>query len=559
MLLQKKFDYYPYLLGGIAALLFLPFLGNVHLFDWDEINFAESAREMLLTGNYRRVQIDFQPFWEKPPLFFWLQTLSMQVFGINEYAARFPNAIFGILTILLLFFIGKKHYSTNLGVLWAMCYMGSILPHFYFKSGIIDPVFNFFIFSGIYFLARTIYALPQNNQSSWKYAAFAGLAVGLAILTKGPVGLLVPLLCFLVFAILKKGKQVISFVTLSIFSICAGLVSLAWFGLDIWENGIWFLGEFIQYQIELFTQPVAGHDQPFHYHFVVVFFGCFPISIIALPNLVKRKFENISPTDFPLLMWMQIMFWVVMILFSLSTTKIVHYSSLSYYPLTFLAAYQLSELIENKGFMKKWQLILLLIVGLIVALIFVLIPFVGMNTALISPYINDKFAVANLKAQVAWQYYDYALGIVYAVLVLVAYCLLSQQKNRLAVNTLLYGTALFLFVAMYQIVPKIERYTQGGIIDFYKTLAKQDVYIHTMAYKSYAHYFYPKIQPAQSPQHKGKERDEDWLLNGKVGKPVYIVLKVIATNEIALLRQRQDIKELFELNGFIVFKREVMP
>jgi hypothetical protein len=48
-------------------------------------------------------------------------------------------------------------------------------------------------------------------------------------------------------------------------------------------------------------------------------------------------------------------------------------------------------------------------------------------------------------------------------------------------------------------------------------------------------------------------------LNGKVGKPVYIVLKIIATNEIALLRQRQDMKELFEINGFVVFKREVMP
>ena len=54
-------------IGG--AILFLPFLGHVHLFDWDEINFAEAAREMLLTQNYMRVQIDFQPFWEKPPLF----------------------------------------------------------------------------------------------------------------------------------------------------------------------------------------------------------------------------------------------------------------------------------------------------------------------------------------------------------------------------------------------------------------------------------------------------------------------------------------------------------
>ncbi|HJY22014.1 MAG TPA: hypothetical protein VJ279_03965, partial [Hanamia sp.] len=83
------------ILSGIV--FFIPFLGKAHLFDWDEINFAESAREMIVTGNYHQVQINFQPFWEKPPLFFWLQVGAMEMFGINEFAARFPNAIFGII------------------------------------------------------------------------------------------------------------------------------------------------------------------------------------------------------------------------------------------------------------------------------------------------------------------------------------------------------------------------------------------------------------------------------------------------------------------------------
>ena len=49
-----------------SFLIFVPFLGHVHLFDWDEINFAESAREMLASGNYNIVQIDYTAFWEKP-------------------------------------------------------------------------------------------------------------------------------------------------------------------------------------------------------------------------------------------------------------------------------------------------------------------------------------------------------------------------------------------------------------------------------------------------------------------------------------------------------------
>src|SRR6266542_5297254 len=135
----------------VASLLFIPFLGHVHLFDWDEINFAEAAREMIVTKNYLSVQIDYLPFWEKPPLFIWMQVLSMKVFGINEFAARFPNAVCGIVTLLVLFNIGRKLVSNNFGLVWGLVYTCSILPFFYFKSGIIDPWFNLFIFLGVYY------------------------------------------------------------------------------------------------------------------------------------------------------------------------------------------------------------------------------------------------------------------------------------------------------------------------------------------------------------------------------------------------------------------------
>ena len=147
-------------LGGI--LLFIPFLGNVPLFDWDEINFAEIAREMIVTKDYLNVQIDYQPFWEKPPLFIWMQVLSMKAFGINEFAARFPNAICGIVTLLVIYSMGKKLFNQKMGIIWVLVYAGSILPFFYFKSGIIDPWFNLFIFIGIYF--AIIYIDKSSNQ-----------------------------------------------------------------------------------------------------------------------------------------------------------------------------------------------------------------------------------------------------------------------------------------------------------------------------------------------------------------------------------------------------------
>ena len=136
-----------------AALLFIPFLGGVHLFDWDEINFAESAREMISSGDYLNVQIDYTSFWEKPPLFIWMQVLSMKLFGINEFAARFPNAVCGIATLLVLYNIGRRLYNNRFGLIWVVCHGLAWLPFVYFKSGIIDPWFNLFIFLGInYFI-----------------------------------------------------------------------------------------------------------------------------------------------------------------------------------------------------------------------------------------------------------------------------------------------------------------------------------------------------------------------------------------------------------------------
>ena len=189
------------LISGI--IFYFPFLGGVYLFDWDEVNFAEIAREMILTKNYLQVQINFQPFFEKPPLFFWLQVLSMKLFGINEFAARFPNALAGLATLLVLYKAGSQLFSKRFGLIWALAYFGSILPQLYFHSGLIDPVFNLFIFIGIWFMIKYKWkrenaTFKYMNDSSEIFLLLSGLFIGLAILTKGPVDYLLRFLIMLV-------------------------------------------------------------------------------------------------------------------------------------------------------------------------------------------------------------------------------------------------------------------------------------------------------------------------------------------------------------------------
>ncbi|HZW70669.1 MAG TPA: glycosyltransferase family 39 protein, partial [Hanamia sp.] len=521
-----------------GILFFIPFLGRVHLFDWDEINFAESAREMIVTGNYHRVQINFQPFWEKPPFFFWLQAGAMKVFGVNEFAARFPNAIFGIITLVTFFLIGKKYKSPRFGFIWAISYLGTFLPHLYFKSGIIDPVFNYFIFLGVYFMYLDLSGKYYVNK--YLYVALAGLFIGLATLTKGPVGLLVFLISFFIYFLFTRFKNFPNIKKIIVFIFFFTLICLLWFGEEIMEHGFWFLKEFLAYQVDLFLHPVASHGEPFYYHFVVVFIGCFPISIIALPVMFGKKVDVTK--EFSRLM--KILFWTVMVLFSITTTKIVHYSSLTYMPLSFMAACYLDWLIVNRQKMKISLLVLIGLMGFVFSFLLAALPYVANHHDLILPYLKDPFAKASLNVDVHWSGFESYIGILYFLVALFAIFLFTKKENWKALLFLFYSTAVCLFIYLLAVVPKIEKYSQGPAIEFYKTLQGKNVYVWPIGFKSYAQYFYAK-KPA-SPVYG--EKDEKFLLQGNIQKPAYFVVKITNTgfdstcNNCTLIKQEGGFK-----------------
>ena len=507
---------YPLMLLISGILFFIPFLGSVHLFDWDEINFAESAREMIVTGNYHLVQINFEPFWEKPPFFFWLQAGAMHLFGINEFAARLPNAVFGIVTLLTFYSIGKKYKSPRFGFIWALAYLGSFLPHLYFKSAIIDPVFNYFIFMGIYWMYLNVTGKVWLHKLV--FPALSGLAIGLATLTKGPVGLLVFLLVFFIYFIFRRFRNFPSFGKVMVWLVLYIAVCLLWFGEEVARNGFWFLQKFLAYQVELFLQPVASHGEPFYYHFVVVFIGCFPISILCLPDLFGKNKE--IKKEFLLIM--KILFWSVMILFSITTTKIVHYSSLTYFPLAFMAALYLEKLLSEKTTVKKYILILLGAMGFIFSLLFTALPFIASHPDLIKPYIKDEYARASLDVNVYWSGLEGLTGIFYFILVIVSIYFFSQRKNWKAALLLFYSTATCLFIYLITVVPKIEMFSQGPAIKFYQSLKGKDVYVWPVGFKSYAQYFY-----AEKPEFpKYGKAGLEYLMNGPIDKPAYFVVKV---------------------------------
>jgi 4-amino-4-deoxy-L-arabinose transferase-like glycosyltransferase len=542
----KRVSTYHLIIIAVSALLFIPFLGGVHLFDWDEINFAESAREMILTHDYLTVQVNFEAFWEKPPLFAWFQVLSMKTFGINEFAARFPNAIGGIITLLVLFNIGKKLYNEKFGLIWVLVYGASILPHFYFKSGIIDPWFNFFIFLGIYYFF--LFAKERKLQLKWVF--WSAFFIGLGILTKGPVALLLFLLTAFIFMFLGKSyRRFLNFKTIVVYALTVSIVGGFWFILQVLNGNSDILVKFIEYQIRLFTIEDAGHGGFLLYHFVVLFFGVFPASIFALKSFRRYSDDKAEHAQFRV--WMIILFWVVLILFTIVNTKIVHYSSMCYFPMTFLAAYIINRIFDNNQQFDKWMKITIGVIATILGLAVAGLQFfVAYKEKIIaSGIIKDDFAMGNLQAEVYWSGFEFLVGALLIVGVLFSLSYYKRTQNQIV--GIFVSSLLFINLSMIFIVPRVEKYSQNAAIEFYKEVSNEDCYLTTFIFKSYAIYYY---FDKQVPENKN-EHDQNWLFRGEIDKPVYVVCKNTAEKD--LIKYYPDFEKIKSKNGFVFFKREV--
>ena len=542
---ERKIWYYNTAIALLAALLFIPFLGGVHLFDWDEINFAESAREMISSKDYLTVQINFIPFWEKPPLFIWMQVISMKLFGINEFAARFPNAICGIFTLLVLFNTGRKIKDIRFGMLWSIFYAGSILPFFFFKSGIIDPWFNLFIFLGIY----QFYLYVDSSDLKLPHAAGSAFFIGLAILTKGPVALLVFLITVFLFFLVKKFRVRTRIQDVLLFVVVLMFTGGFWFILQILKGNFGIITDFIAYQIRLFSTKDAGHGGFLLYHFVVLFIGVFPASVFALPGFFLSKQSAIQHKEFYI--WMIILFWVVLVLFTIVKTKIVHYSSLCYFPLTFLAAW---SVYHGQSFSKGWKKLtfgLILTLGLFFSLIITGLTFIDTFKGRIISHdlIDDPFAVACLGANGGWKGYEFIAGFILIAGLVVFVRLWHRNSFEKATGIIALTIPVFMFLSLLLIVPRVEAYSQRAAIEFFESVSHEDAYLETIGYKSYAHLFYGRIK-----NHPGKQsRDEQWILSGNIDKPAYIAIKI--TRKEKFMKEYPAVQYLYEKNGFVFFRR----
>jgi 4-amino-4-deoxy-L-arabinose transferase-like glycosyltransferase len=321
----------PPLLLATAVYLGLFFqIGGFPLFDVDEGAFSEATREMLARGDYVTTWLNGQPRYDKPILVYWLQALSVSLFGVDEFAFRLPSALAGAGWIAAIFAFTRRQFDQATGYAAALIAATTLGVCVIGRGATADALLNLFLALAMF----DIYRYQVQPLARYRYRAF--LWIGLGLLTKGPVALLVPFAASgVAFALHGRfalwRKAVLDPVGWLILLAVAG----PWYALEYLRQGDAFIaGFFLHHNVERFRAPLQGHSGSFFYYVPAALLLLLPFTGLFLRVLPQLRHLRKRPLDTFLWTW----FLFVFVFFSLAATKLPHYLLYGATPLFVLMA-----------------------------------------------------------------------------------------------------------------------------------------------------------------------------------------------------------------------------
>ena len=461
-------------LAAVAAVMFFTNLGGPRLWDEDEPKNAECAREMLVNGDYILPRYNELPRFDKPVLLYWLLVGAYRVFGVTEFAARFWSATFGVGTVLCTYHLGRIMFRPETGWWAGLVLTASLLFGVAARGATPDSTLIFFSTLGLlcYVAAcvrnenMTASTRPGLPSSVAMYAALS-----LAVLAKGPVGVVLPGLVIALFVWCHAPTSAISvdgtarwWLRIGVWARCRlhpvhvwqsihslrplvalvmlSAIALPWYvAVGIQTRGEWlemFLG---RHNLERFTSTLDGHRGPIVFHLLAVFGGFFPWSIL-LPQAVRetvrrlRDGNSFSRGDLFLACW--VIAYVGF--FSLAGTKLPNYITPCYPALALLTARMIEGYLAQPGLLGRlsWRVALgsLAVVG-------------------VSLIIGLPIAALTILPGEAW------LGVVGCVPIAGAWLAwtFSQQGNLHRALQSLAATALAISLALFGwVLPRVDRH-----------------------------------------------------------------------------------------------------
>ncbi len=340
--MKKLFFWFPFI-ASLALLIFFFRLGAMPLLDPDEPRYAQAAREMKDSGDTINPQLNGENRWDKPVFFYWLILASYKLYGVSEWAARFPSALFSLLMILLCY-LWSIRCGGRLWGLWASLILMTNLEFCIIgRLAITDMTLSFFQSLAI------IFAFEAWRVNRPQYLFFCFVASGVAFLTKGPVGILLPGMVFFLFLVLSKNLKFLKQVQW-ITSLMAFLaIALPWYAVECFLYPDFFEYFFILHNVKRFATDELRHSEPLYYYVAVIAIGFFPWSIFV-PRALTKAFKNLWKE--PINLYLSIWFLTGFLFFSISRAKLPTYILSIFLPLSLLVARFLEEVLENSSKIK---------------------------------------------------------------------------------------------------------------------------------------------------------------------------------------------------------------
>jgi 4-amino-4-deoxy-L-arabinose transferase-like glycosyltransferase len=441
--LSSRFPHYKLwiaILSGIAFLSLFPLLGSAPLFDEDEGFYAESSREMLESGDYLTAHFNGTPQYDKPILIYWLQTLSFRIFGLNEFAARFPSALATFLWMLAIFGFTRRHLGLQCGCLSSLFFISAVQITITGKAAIVDSVLNLLMTQCLFHF----YEYTQNKKNRQIYTA--ALYAGLAFLAKGPVAIVIPFGVSLIYCLMQKEfrlwlRMVFNLPAILIFT----LVALPWYVLEYLNQGQVFIQDFfLKHNLERYSRAFEDHSGSMFYYIPVIIIGTLPHCGLLFPlihqagSLWKKEVYRFC------------FIWVgfVLILFSFGGTKLPHYILSAFPPLFILYGGAYERLERFRSYLAP---------AAVFMVIFLIFPLV---LPLVIPYVQDDFAACIMVSGQSLFGVDY---IIFCGLLTGAVALLLFIRQSTSLRPAIVVSVAYLLLINLALMPRIGTLIQSPV------------------------------------------------------------------------------------------------
>lgn len=347
------------LIGSI--IFYLLFNWQIPITDPVEANYAITAKEMLLSGDLLSMRIYGQYWYDKPAMIYWLIIASYKLFGINAFAARLPMAFAGACSLSFLYWFVNKLYQ-NTRIAWMSVGVLATSLEFWIVSKMVITDSILFLFDGM--ALGFLFLAFQTEKQKFYYLSYSMAA--LAVLTKGPVGIILPAMIAVVYLVISKKyylfKKVWNLSAISLFFV----IALPWYLYMYFVHGNDFIAGFLGLH-NVTRAMVSEHpkDNVFYYYLVVLPICLLPWSGIFIRSIYQTiKERHLDDRQLYLFCWIG----VTVVFYTLMATKYLTYIYIVLLPATILIALQLEKMLSQSNG-EKWLWLTIPVILFIISLV----------------------------------------------------------------------------------------------------------------------------------------------------------------------------------------------